>query len=126
MKTNPNEKIPFVQLSKIISNELVDLNPKQIAHHWRNNLDPRLSKEQISDKEKSYIYSWVITNQKTRSIIQWNELQTEMVTKFGKFRSRNDLKNIWYSRKRRLERSGTKVPNNDIDNHKAKISYILN
>ncbi|CAG8625064.1 10842_t:CDS:2 [Funneliformis caledonium] len=122
---NPNETIPFVRLSKLLSNEQVTLKAKQIAHHWRNNLDPRLCKEPISDEEKTYIYSWVIPHQKACSIIQWNELQNEIVTRFGKFRSRNDLKNIWYSRKRRLDRYNTKVPDN-IENPKAKISYILN
>ncbi|CAG8465765.1 10977_t:CDS:2 [Funneliformis mosseae] len=123
MKANSNEKFPFAKLSKLFLKEHVILKAKQIAHRWWNKLDHRLSKVRISDKEKSYIKSWVESHQKARPIIQWNELQSEMKTKFGKFHSRNDLKNVWYSYKRYLSRGNNK---NNIDNSKAKLSYILN
>ncbi|CAG8580033.1 9191_t:CDS:1, partial [Funneliformis caledonium] len=90
------------------------------------------SKVRISDKEKSYIKSWVESHQKARPIIQWNKLQSEMETKFGKFHSRNDLKNVWYSYKRYLSRVKNNIDNSKakvhvgLDNPKAKLSYILN
>ncbi|CAI2164207.1 6489_t:CDS:2 [Funneliformis geosporum] len=120
METHPYEQFPFAKLSKQFSKEQITLKPKQISHRWRNILDPRLSKESLSDKEKYYITSWVETQQKTRTIIQWSELQTEMAKcgKCGKFRSRNELKNFWFSKKR----SEIKRRNN----YKAEISYILN
>jgi hypothetical protein len=54
-------------------------------------------------EEKNYIYKWVEENQKINNnndFISWKLLQPEMETKFGKFRSRNSLKNTWNARKR--------------------------
>ncbi|CAI2163206.1 12728_t:CDS:2 [Funneliformis geosporum] len=59
METHPYEQFPFAKLSKQFSKEQITLKPKQISHRWRNILDPRLSKESLSDKEKYYITSWI-------------------------------------------------------------------
>ncbi|CAB4383772.1 hypothetical protein RhiirA5_430562 [Rhizophagus irregularis] len=99
---------PFVELSKIIPH-----SPKQIYQHWWNKLDPRLclvSNEPFSNEEKGYIYSWVedylSSNKKT---IPWKTLQSKMEEEFRRFRSRNDIKNIWYSRERRLARQAANI-----------------
>jgi hypothetical protein len=41
--------------------------------------------------------------------ISWKTLQSDMEQEFGRLRSRNDIKNIWNSRKRRLIRQSENV-----------------
>ncbi|CAI2163205.1 12727_t:CDS:2 [Funneliformis geosporum] len=109
---------PFTKLSKIIPH-----CSKKIADHWWNSLDPRICHDIFSQGEKEFIYAWVVEHLKTHEIIQWKELQPEMVTKFGKFRSRNDLKNIWKIKKRQNDRI---TQAGEASSNKADISYILN
>ncbi|CAG8645989.1 15057_t:CDS:2 [Funneliformis mosseae] len=90
---------PFAALSKMIP-----YSPKQIADHWWNALDPRISKVPFSKEEKDFIYAWVEKYSKPQDTIQWKDLQPIMEAKFGKFRSRNDLKNVWNAKKRRIKR----------------------
>ncbi|CAG8718966.1 1206_t:CDS:2 [Funneliformis mosseae] len=99
MKYNGQVKNPFAELSKIIP-----FKPKQISHHWWNVLDPRIDQDPISDEEKDFIYRWVENAYAQNSMIQWKVLKTEIQNEFGKFRTRNHLKNIWYSKERRLVR----------------------
>ncbi|GES83872.1 hypothetical protein GLOIN_2v1477473 [Rhizophagus clarus] len=84
-------KLPFVDLSRKIP---------QV--YQRYGLDPEFCKTPFTDKEKMYIISWIenylISNEK----ISWNSLQSDMNVVFDKLRSKNDIKNFWNSRKRRL------------------------
>ena len=69
--------------------------------------------------KKDYICEWVKKYLETNDgDISWKLLQSEMETKFGKFRSRNDLKNIWNVNKRRHEWI--------IPSVKYTINYLLN
>ena len=62
-----------------------------------------------SQEEKNYIYEWVGEHLETKGgDIPWTTLQSKMETRFGKFRSRNGLKNIWNARKRLEARNKTK------------------
>ncbi|EXX60932.1 hypothetical protein RirG_175460 [Rhizophagus irregularis DAOM 197198w] len=45
-------------------------------------------------------------------IIPWTNLQSE-ISNLGKFRSRNDLKNIWNAKKRQLEVKNSALENFD-------------
>ncbi|CAG8654108.1 3485_t:CDS:2 [Rhizophagus irregularis] len=86
------------------------------ASHGRQNRNPfvelicLVSNEPFSNEEKGYIYSWVedylSSNKKT---IPWKTLQSKMEEEFRRFRSRNDIKNIWYSRERRLARQAANI-----------------
>jgi hypothetical protein len=52
-------------------------------------------------QEKEYIVEWVEDYLNSNNkIISWKLLQSKMKEKFGILRSRNDLKNIWYVKKR--------------------------
>lgn len=57
----------------------------------------------FTPREKEYIFEWVenylSSNNKK---ISWKLLQSKMKEKFGILRSRNDLKNIWYIKKRQM------------------------
>lgn len=54
--------------------------------------------------EKEYIFEWVKNHLNSNNKkISWRLLQTKMEEKFGLLRSRNDLKNIWYTRKRQID-----------------------
>jgi len=68
-----------------------------------------------SQEEKNYIYERVREHLKTKGgDIPWTTLQSEMKTRFDKFRSRNDLKNIWNANKRHHERMAKAGENNVI------------
>ncbi|GBB99976.1 hypothetical protein RclHR1_00370017 [Rhizophagus clarus] len=99
---------PFVELSKIIPH-----SPKQICQHWWNKLDPRLilvNKVPFTNEEKEYIYGWVGDYLSlNKENIPWKTLQSKIEEEFGRFRSRNDIKNIWYSRERRLARQAKNI-----------------
>src|SRR5688500_9699144 len=45
--------------------------------------------------------------------IPWKDLQLKVKTECGKFRSRNSLKNVWCSNKRRTERLAKEVKRNE-------------
>ncbi|GET03700.1 hypothetical protein GLOIN_2v1880292 [Rhizophagus clarus] len=48
--------------------------------------------------ETNYIYNWVVNHLKNYDMIRWEYLQLEIQKKYGKFRWRYDLRNIWNSR----------------------------
>ncbi|POG65813.1 hypothetical protein GLOIN_2v1482823 [Rhizophagus irregularis DAOM 181602=DAOM 197198] len=54
-----------------------------------------------SEEEKNHIYEWASKYQENGNI-QWKLLQVKLETKFGKFRARNELKNIWNVKKDNL------------------------
>ncbi|RIA82348.1 hypothetical protein C1645_835498 [Glomus cerebriforme] len=89
----------FVELSK-----MVPYTAKQICQHWWNKLDPRLNTQTpFTRDEKEYIFEWVDVHLETSNKkISWKLLQMEMEEEFGMLRSRNDIKNIWYAKKRKL------------------------
>ncbi|CAB4393822.1 unnamed protein product [Rhizophagus irregularis] len=93
------ERNPFAQISK-----LIPYSAKKICHHWMNKMDPKL--RLVKDvpftlQEKEYIVEWVEDYLNSNNkIISWKLLQSKMKEKFGILRSRNDLKNIWYVKKR--------------------------
>ncbi|CAB4383276.1 unnamed protein product [Rhizophagus irregularis] len=95
---------PFVELSKIIPH-----SPRQICHSWWNKLDPRLCLTihvPFTHREKEYIYEWVeeYLSYNNNKKIPWKTLQSNIEKVFERLRSRNEIKNVWYSRKRRLNR----------------------
>ncbi|RIA80667.1 hypothetical protein C1645_838296, partial [Glomus cerebriforme] len=90
--------------------------------------------EPFSQEEKNYIYEKARNYQKTNNKIQWTKLQAEMKMKIGKFRSRNDLKNICNAKKRRFkaENRVEMVPDNEdeyeseyVDELKTKMSLYM-
>ncbi|CAG8646000.1 15058_t:CDS:2 [Funneliformis mosseae] len=104
MYKNKSVKYPLATLSKSIP-----FTSKQIANLWWNKLDPNLCHEPFSLEEKEFIYRWVPKHTQPRQKIQWKALQSEMQAKFGKFRSRNDLKNIRNSKQRQIKRAKVEV-----------------
>ncbi|GBC00884.1 hypothetical protein RclHR1_00040035 [Rhizophagus clarus] len=97
------ERDPFAQISKMIP-----YDSKKICHHWTNKLDPKLcliNSVPLTSHEKEYIFEWVKNHiNSTNNKISWSLLQSNMEEKFGLLRSRNDLKNVWYSKKRKINK----------------------
>ncbi|GBB83967.1 hypothetical protein RclHR1_10600004 [Rhizophagus clarus] len=88
---------PFAELSK-----LVPYSAKKIRQRWINNLDPRLIVHgPLNESEKSFIIKWVENNQSSNGKIPWKLLIKEIKYVFGKVRSENQVKNYWYSKKRK-------------------------
>ncbi|GBB98183.1 hypothetical protein RclHR1_03160003 [Rhizophagus clarus] len=112
-KHGKHSKTPFVDLSKKLKIRF-NFEPKAICDYWWNILDPRLDHSPFSQEEKNYIYECIGRYKEMNDgNIPWTNLQSEMA-KFGKFRSRNDLKNIWNVKKRQLEVKNSGLEN--IDN----------
>ncbi|GBC05093.1 hypothetical protein RclHR1_06020008 [Rhizophagus clarus] len=88
----------YVGISKLIP----QYNPKQIRQYWTNILDPRLNHSSLNKEEKLFIIRW-IENRYPMGSINWGELINEIEQRFGKFRSKNKIKNFWNSRKRSLQ-----------------------
>ncbi|RIA82796.1 hypothetical protein C1645_743529 [Glomus cerebriforme] len=83
---------------------------------WWNVLDPQFNHEPFSREEKNYIYKKA-------------NLQAEMKTKFGKFRSRNCFKNIWYNKKRKLKAKNRvkmvlSIPDNKDENESEYVDEL--
>ena len=56
----------------------------------------------FTDEEINYIHKWMACRQKkNHDMIRWEYLQRDFREIYGKFRLRNDLKNIWNRAKRR-------------------------
>ncbi|CAB5389360.1 unnamed protein product [Rhizophagus irregularis] len=109
-------KTPFVELSKKLKDEHeLNFESKAICDYWWNILDPRLEHSPYSKEEKDHIYEWANKYQENGNI-QWTLLQAEMETKFGKFRARNELKNIWNVKKRQLEAKSSNLKKEDDKN----------
>ncbi|GBC04144.1 hypothetical protein RclHR1_05530013 [Rhizophagus clarus] len=99
-------KNPFVELEKKLKNRFT---AKSICDYWWNILDPRLDRSTYSQEEKDYIYGLVVEYQRNNNgPISWKGLQPKVNTKFETFRSRNSIKNVWNSYKRRTNKT-TKV-----------------
>ncbi|PKB95715.1 hypothetical protein RhiirA5_436183, partial [Rhizophagus irregularis] len=81
--------------------------------YW-NILDPQLDHSPFSQEEKKYICEWANKSYQDGSP-PWKDLQPKVQTKFGKFRSRNSLKNVWNSNKRRTERLTKEVKRNEVN-----------
>jgi hypothetical protein len=80
-----------------------------------------VDKAPFSPEEKKYIYELAEEYQRTNEgNIPWKEFQLKVKKKFGKLRSRNSIKNIWNSNKRRSERSVT-VKGNEFNTIEGKI-----
>ncbi|EXX60934.1 uncharacterized protein OCT59_003510 [Rhizophagus irregularis] len=89
---------PFAELSK-----LIPYSAKKIRQRWINNLDPHLIvHDPLNESEKSFIIKWVENNQlSSNGKIRWKVLIKEIKYVFGKLRSENQVKNYWYSKKRK-------------------------
>ncbi|CAG8465743.1 10976_t:CDS:2 [Funneliformis mosseae] len=119
MDNNKSVKHPFSILSK---KESIPFTSKQLANRWWSILDPRLCKDAFSQEEKDFIYKWVPEHTQPEQNIQWKALQPVMEAEFGKFRSRNDLKNIWNCKKRQNDRANQVGDSNSIlpdDEHES-------
>jgi hypothetical protein len=74
----------------------------------------------FSQEEENYIcelveeYHQKTDNRETHTI-SWKDLQLKVEVKFGKFRSQNSIKNVWYSNKRRNERLAKVKGNETIE-----------
>ncbi|CAB4401875.1 hypothetical protein RhiirA5_426033 [Rhizophagus irregularis] len=105
LKGSNRKSCPFAMLSRKIP-----YSPNQILQHWCDKLDPKLCKTSFNYNEKNYIINWVMKflaeNDKN---ISWKKLQSEMVNEFGILRSKRDMKNFWYARKRRQDRQKENV-----------------
>lgn len=56
----------------------------------------------LNESEKSFIIKWVENNQlSSNGKIRWKVLIKEIKYVFGKLRSENQVKNYWYSKKRK-------------------------
>ncbi|PKC08685.1 hypothetical protein RhiirA5_399155 [Rhizophagus irregularis] len=105
-------KTPFADLSKKLKVRF-NFAPKAICDYWWNILDPRIDHSPFSQEEKIYIYEWIGRYKEMNDgIIPWTNLQSE-ISNLGKFRSRNDLKNIWNAKKRQLEVKNSALENFD-------------
>ncbi|CAB4485691.1 unnamed protein product [Rhizophagus irregularis] len=116
-------KNPFVELSKKLKNRY---NSKAICDYYWNILDPRLNHEPFSQEEKEYIYKWGEKYQETNDgNIQWRFLQPKMEAEFGKFRSRNSLKNIWNTRKKQVIKDRAQINISDEVDKENKDDYKI-
>ncbi|CAB4408164.1 unnamed protein product [Rhizophagus irregularis] len=105
---------PFKELAKRLKNSCGrDCNSKAICDYYWNKLDPRLDHSPYSPEEKNYICEWASKCQDGDK--PWKDLQPKMEEKFGKFRSRNSLKNVWNSNKRRTDRLTKEVKRNEAN-----------
>ncbi|GBC04135.1 hypothetical protein RclHR1_05530004 [Rhizophagus clarus] len=79
-----------------------------------NYMEPLINKVNhgpFSDDEKNYVHNWVI-RQSNYDVIRWEYLQIEIQKEYGKFRLRNDLRNIW-NRIRRQNLRRDSIDEND-------------
>ncbi|EXX77531.1 hypothetical protein GLOIN_2v1662619 [Rhizophagus irregularis DAOM 181602=DAOM 197198] len=102
-------------------------------------LDPCLVKGPIPPEERKRICElveeYLRTNGSIPSQIPWKGLQPKVQTEFGKLRSRNSLKNVWNSNKRRTKRLVKRndqlaFPINESGTYtkqeKLELRYLLN
>lgn len=69
----------------------------------------------FSPEEKNYIYDLIVEYLRTNNgPISWKVLQYKLKEKFGKFCSRNSIKNVWNSNKRRNDRLA-KIKGNEVN-----------
>ncbi|GET03660.1 hypothetical protein GLOIN_2v1781287 [Rhizophagus clarus] len=114
-------KNPFVELAKKLKNRF---NAKSICDYWWNILDPRLDRSTYSKEEKDYICELGVEYlRNSNGPISWKDLQPKLETKFGKCRSRNSIKNVWNSYKRRINRT-TKVDKNEESKNEEIVSEV--
>ncbi|CAB4408124.1 unnamed protein product [Rhizophagus irregularis] len=110
---------PFKILAKKLKDSSdYDYNSKAICDYYWNKLDPRLDHSAFSQEEKKYIFEFVEEYQRTNNGSMnppWKDLQPKVQTKFGKIRSRNSLKNVWNSNKRRTDRLTKEVKRNEVN-----------
>jgi hypothetical protein len=83
----------------------------------------------FSQEEKDYIFELVDEyikclphDQKIQ--IPWKEFQLKMKEKFGNLRSRNSIKNLWNSNKRRNERNERVAKGNEVNPIEDEIDEI--
>ncbi|CAG8567194.1 12228_t:CDS:2 [Funneliformis mosseae] len=116
-------KKPFSELSKKIK-----FSTKQICHRWNEQVDPRIERGPLCDKEKEFINQWVKENRKSDGKIRWTRCQNDLKLIFNKLRSTNKIKNAWSSEQKRLARKEymsriTSFKNDD--NHKVGTTEII-
>ncbi|PKC57706.1 hypothetical protein RhiirA1_446083 [Rhizophagus irregularis] len=64
-----------------------------------------IDRSSFSPEEEHYICELVVEYQRTNNgPIPWKDIQPKVKAKFGKFRSRNSIKNVWYAGQRRNDR----------------------
>ncbi|CAB4383664.1 unnamed protein product [Rhizophagus irregularis] len=106
---------PFKILAKKLKDSCdQDYYSKAICDYYWNKLDPQLDHSPYSPEEKNYICEWASKFQENDNI-QWKKLQPKVQTKFGKSRSRNSLKNVWCSNKRRTDRLAKEVKRDEVN-----------
>jgi hypothetical protein len=72
----------------------------------------------FSNDEKEFIFKWVKQhfNTSTNKKVPWKTLQSKILEEFGKFRARNDIKNLWNLHKKKLDRQAKKFSSKDEKN----------
>ncbi|CAB4408125.1 unnamed protein product [Rhizophagus irregularis] len=96
----------FKELVKKLKNSCgQDYDSKALCHFYWNILDPNVDRSSFSPEEEHYICELVVEYQRTNNgPIPWKDIQPKVKAKFGKFRSRNSIKNVWYAGQRRNDR----------------------
>ncbi|RIA84230.1 hypothetical protein C1645_423556 [Glomus cerebriforme] len=118
-------KSPFANLAKKLKSNGYNFDSKAICDYWWNVLDPRLNHGPFSQEEKDYIYEKARKYQETNDKIPWKFLQDKFKMKFGKFRSRNDLKNIWNIKKRQLKYGDESGYVDELEYNDNRIEYEI-
>ncbi|GBB86715.1 hypothetical protein RclHR1_01310011 [Rhizophagus clarus] len=96
MKKWKNRHNRYVKISRLIPN----YTPKQIATHWKNNLDPRLCLDSLENEEKKFIVEWIRGHRTSDGVIHWKYVINDLKIQFGKLHSENKIKNYWNRRKK--------------------------
>ncbi|RIA93048.1 hypothetical protein C1645_804318 [Glomus cerebriforme] len=84
-----------------ISKHIPPYTARQIRQFWTNQLDPRLCHDNFEKEEIDFIIQWIEDNITSSGSISWIDLIDEVQRQFGKLRSKNKIKNFWYSLRRR-------------------------
>jgi hypothetical protein len=65
--------------------------------------------EPLSEAEKSFIVKWAEKHQTPNNTIRWKILLKEIESVFGKLRSENQVKNFWYSEKKKEKKRSNHI-----------------
>ncbi|CAI2163167.1 1665_t:CDS:10 [Funneliformis geosporum] len=100
LERGENTRNPFARIAEV----LPQYKARQICHRYRNKIDSRICQDPLNESEKQFVIRWIETNQTSSGsgTIHWKSLVLELKIQCGILRSRNKLKNFWYSRKKHL------------------------
>ncbi|RIA92647.1 hypothetical protein C1645_736218 [Glomus cerebriforme] len=79
----------FVRIAQIIPL----YRPRQIASRWRNKLDPQLSPEPLTTREKIFINNKIRNCEMDDEHICWREIVRDLEIAFGRRHTDNKLRN---------------------------------